>query len=221
MCFLSGHTLERGAGYSLHQLQGDKGAGVSRSGHLLEKSEDIFHADETKTPTRVNLLTCQIKMVADDKRSFDLVSYATWLCTNFEIVICIECSGVHRDLGVHISRVQSLTLDHVGTSQLLLARYMTNQVFNEIMEATLIASSKSNPSSTMEERCEFIRAKYVEKKYASRSRANEKNLLNKLEHAVNNKSLSSLLQVFAEGVDLSAPLPSSDCGETALHLAIK
>jgi len=91
---MSGHTPERGTGYSLHQLQGDKGAGVSRSGHLLKKSEgkmrrvwqkrkccvepdgflDIFHADETKTPTRVNLLTCQIKKVQDDKRAFDLVS---------------------------------------------------------------------------------------------------------------------------------------------------
>lgn len=35
---------------------------------------DIFHADETKTPTRVNLLTCQIKKMQDDKRAFDLVS---------------------------------------------------------------------------------------------------------------------------------------------------
>lgn len=82
------------AGYSLHQLQGDKQHGVTRSGHLLKKSEgkmrrvwqkrrcavqaegylDICHADENKPPTRVNLLTCQIKLVPDDKRGFDLVS---------------------------------------------------------------------------------------------------------------------------------------------------
>lgn len=82
------------AGYSLHQLQGDKQHGVTRSGHLLKKSEgkmrrvwqkrrcavqaegylDICHADENKPPTRVNLLTCQIKLVPDDKRGFDLIS---------------------------------------------------------------------------------------------------------------------------------------------------
>jgi len=82
------------SGYSLHQLQGDKHHGVTRSGHLLKKSEgkvrrvwqkrrcrvtsdgflDICHADETKPPTRVNLLTCQIKPVSDDKRGFDLIS---------------------------------------------------------------------------------------------------------------------------------------------------
>jgi Arf-GAP/SH3 domain/ANK repeat/PH domain-containing protein len=83
------------AGYSLHQLQGDKHHGVTRSGHLLKKSEgkmrrvwqkrkcrvqaegylEICHADESKPPTKVNLLTCQIKVVPDDKRGFDLISY--------------------------------------------------------------------------------------------------------------------------------------------------
>lgn len=60
-----------------------------------------------------------------------------------------------------------------------------------------------------EERYEFIRAKYVEKKFASQTCADERDLLSDLEHAVNNKNLYHLLEVFAEGVDLSAPLPTS------------
>lgn len=87
-------TTDKGTGYSLHQLQGDKNHGITKSGHLLKKSEgkvrrvwqkrrcritadgflDIYHADESKTPTRVNLLTCQIKPVAEEKRGFDLIS---------------------------------------------------------------------------------------------------------------------------------------------------
>nr|XP_034189542.1 arfGAP with SH3 domain, ANK repeat and PH domain-containing protein isoform X2 [Osmia lignaria] len=309
-------NVNANAGYSLHQLQGDKQHGVTRSGHLLKKSEgkmrrvwqkrrcavqaegylDICHADENKPPTRVNLLTCQIKLVPDDKRGFDLISYnrtyhfqaedeadqrawmsvlvnckerallrafdasgkaeagsgnpslvelqqavircvmrlpgndqccdcssqndATWLSTNFGIIVCIECSGIHRDLGVHISRIQSLTLDNVGTAQLLLARNMTNHAFNEVMEATLHHNHKPTPTSTMEERYDFIRAKYVDKRYVMNTCADERDLLSDLEHAVNNRDLQQLLQVFAENVDLAAPLPTSDVGETALHLAI-
>lgn len=72
---------------------------------------------------------------------------ATWLSTNFGVIVCIECSGIHREMGVHISKIQSLTLDNIGTSQLLVARYMTNENFNKIMEAK--ASHKLNPNSTM------------------------------------------------------------------------
>lgn len=60
-----------------------------------------------------------------------------------------------------------------------------------------------------EERYEYIRAKYVDKKFALQTCADERDLQSDLEHAVNNKNLYHLLQVFAEGVDLGSPLPTS------------
>jgi len=47
------------------------------------------------------------------------VAEPTWLSTNLGVLLCIECSGIHREMGVHVSRIQSITLDDLGTAELL------------------------------------------------------------------------------------------------------
>lgn len=50
-----------------------------------------------------------------------MLSDPEWLSVNLGVMICLECCGIHRELGVHISRTQSTVIDELGTSQLLVS----------------------------------------------------------------------------------------------------
>uniref|UniRef100_A0AAQ6AM09 ArfGAP with SH3 domain, ankyrin repeat and PH domain 1b n=1 Tax=Amphiprion ocellaris TaxID=80972 RepID=A0AAQ6AM09_AMPOC len=147
-----------------------------------------------------------------------------WLSTNLGILTCIECSGIHREMGVHISRIQSMELDKLGTSELLLAKNVGNSSFNEIMEGNLPSPSpKPTPSSDMTVRKEFINAKYVDHKYARKTCTSAAAKMIELFEAVQSRDLLALIQVYAEGVELMEPLPEAgpEAGETALHYSVR
>ncbi|XP_006883593.1 PREDICTED: arf-GAP with SH3 domain, ANK repeat and PH domain-containing protein 3 isoform X2 [Elephantulus edwardii] len=146
----------------------------------------------------------------------------TWLSTNLGVLTCIQCSGVHRELGVRFSRIQSLTLDLLGPSELLLALNIGNTHFNEVMEAQLPSHGSPKPSaeSGMSPRRDYIVAKYVEHKFARQSIFEPR----RLRTAIYNRDLLSVLEAFANGQDFGQPLPRPEGqvpGELALHLAVR
>uniref|UniRef100_A0A8C9TWW3 ArfGAP with SH3 domain, ankyrin repeat and PH domain 1a n=1 Tax=Scleropages formosus TaxID=113540 RepID=A0A8C9TWW3_SCLFO len=147
-----------------------------------------------------------------------------WLSTNLGILTCIECSGIHREMGVHVSRIQSMELDKLGTSELLLAKNVGNSSFNEILEGNLPCPlPKPTPSSDMTVRKEFINAKYVDHKFVRKTCTSAADKMSELHEAVRSRDLLALIQVYAEGVELMEPLPEAgqEPGETALHFSVR
>ncbi|XP_053096617.1 arf-GAP with coiled-coil, ANK repeat and PH domain-containing protein 3 [Pangasianodon hypophthalmus] len=90
-----------------------------------------------------------------------------WASINLGILLCIECSGIHRSLGVHCSKVRSLTLDSWEPELLKLMCELGNSVINHIYEGTCEERGMKKPgaNSPRQEKEAWIRAKYVEKKF--------------------------------------------------------
>uniref|UniRef100_A0A8C2J280 Arf-GAP with coiled-coil, ANK repeat and PH domain-containing protein n=1 Tax=Cyprinus carpio TaxID=7962 RepID=A0A8C2J280_CYPCA len=73
-----------------------------------------------------------------------------WASINLGILLCIECSGIHRSLGVHCSKVRSLTLDTWEPELVKLMCELGNAVINQIYEGACEEQrlKKPGPSSS-------------------------------------------------------------------------
>ncbi|XP_076879964.1 arf-GAP with coiled-coil, ANK repeat and PH domain-containing protein 2-like isoform X1 [Brachyhypopomus gauderio] len=93
-----------------------------------------------------------------------------WASINLGITLCIQCSGIHRSLGVHFSKVRSLTLDTWEPELLKLMCELGNGVINQIYEARReeLEARKPQPGDPRQEVEAYIRAKYVDRRFIRR-----------------------------------------------------
>jgi Arf-GAP/GTPase/ANK repeat/PH domain-containing protein 1/3 len=101
-----------------------------------------------------------------------------WASLNLGTLICIECSGIHRQLGSHITKVRSLDLDSWSESHLALLRAVGNSLANSVWEAQLSTAMitseqqlsgravKPSSGSCREAKEAYIKSKYLSKTYA-------------------------------------------------------
>lgn len=180
----------------LRELQAAIGLHIADSAPAASPLQLVRSADES------NAVCC-------DCGSTDHVE---WISINLLCVVCIRCSGAHRSLGSHVSKIRSLTLDSFTSKESLeLLQYVSNKNINSIYESGLTDKPITPTGSSDDERVAFIRAKYLEKRYVSPPLAEgvqepasaAKKLSNSLLRAVHLNSIYLLQQCVAQGVVLA------------------
>nr|CAD2165452.1 unnamed protein product [Meloidogyne enterolobii] len=86
-----------------------------------------------------------------------------WASWNLGVFLCIRCAGLHRNLGVHISKVKSVTLDSWTSEQVQSMRVMGNAKARAVYENELPPLFRRPQTDQSLE--QFIRAKYEAKRY--------------------------------------------------------
>uniref|UniRef100_M0ZQD7 ATP binding protein n=1 Tax=Solanum tuberosum TaxID=4113 RepID=M0ZQD7_SOLTU len=156
----------------------------------FRNSQQLRSAPKTEQPIAT------LRRVCGNDRCADCgAAEPDWASLNLGVLVCIECSGVHRNLGVHISKVRSLTLDVKVWEPSVIALFQSlgNTFANSVWEESLQARgafqvnvsaassyrsdkqqqlyiskpSHADPISTKEK---FIHAKYADKSFVRRTK---------------------------------------------------
>ncbi|XP_077006011.1 arf-GAP with GTPase, ANK repeat and PH domain-containing protein 3 isoform X5 [Tamandua tetradactyla] len=143
-----------------------------------------------------------------------------WASLNLGALMCIECSGIHRHLGTHLSRVRSLDLDDWPPELLAVMTAMGNALANSVWEGALDGYAKPGPEACREEKERWIRAKYEQKLFLAPLPSSDVPLGQQLLRAVVEDDLRLLVMLLAHGSkeEVNETYGDGD-GRTALHLS--
>ncbi|XP_039716010.1 arf-GAP with GTPase, ANK repeat and PH domain-containing protein 1 isoform X2 [Pteropus medius] len=145
-----------------------------------------------------------------------------WASLNLGALMCIECSGIHRNLGTHLSRVRSLDLDDWPIELIKVMSSIGNELANSVWEENSQGRTKPSVDSTREERERWIRAKYEQKLFLAPLPCTELSLGQHLLRATADEDLRAVILLLAHG---SRDEVNETCGDvdgrTALHVACR
>ncbi|KAM3603874.1 uncharacterized protein V6R79_003356 [Siganus canaliculatus] len=143
-----------------------------------------------------------------------------WASLNLGALMCIECSGIHRNLGTHLSRVRSLDLDDWPVELSMVMTAIGNSMANSVWEGALENYNKPGSDSTREEKERWIRAKYEQKLFLVGLPQSDVPLGQQLLRAVVEDDLRLVVVLLAHGTkeEVNETYGDGD-GRTALHLS--
>uniref|UniRef100_A0A673HLA7 Arf-GAP with GTPase, ANK repeat and PH domain-containing protein 1-like n=1 Tax=Sinocyclocheilus rhinocerous TaxID=307959 RepID=A0A673HLA7_9TELE len=148
----------------------------------------------------------------------------TWASLNLGALICIECSGIHRNLGTHLSRVRSLDLDDWPSELTKVLTAIGNHMANSIWETCTQGRQKLTPEATREQRESWIRAKYEQRAFVSPlpAQCSEDTMSTWLLKAVIDRDLPRLLLLLAHSTKEVINVPPEGAAQqqhSSLHAA--
>lgn len=125
----------------------------------------------------------------------------TWASTNLGVFICMRCSGIHRSLGTHISKVKSTQLDNWQPYMVERMKTVGNLVGKNIYEHNV---SKNYPRdfNDQQQLLNWIKNKYEYKKWFDESSDPDSKLY---KNSFDEKSFNDSLKV---NHDIKSPAPT-------------
>ncbi|XP_044742193.1 centaurin-gamma-1A [Chrysoperla carnea] len=189
----------------LNSLQGNESSKNKRTNNPLEATS--IQAIRARVPGNGFCVDCD-------------ASNPDWASLNLGVLMCIECSGVHRNLGSHISKVRSLGLDEWPPGHLSVMLAIGNKLGNSIWESNTNGRIKPTPNSSREEKEQWIRHKYESKEFLAAPASSSVPLGQQLVDAVCRSDMKAIVTILAHATpDQVNTVVSTRDLRTPLHLA--
>jgi len=161
-------SLQQGISSALHEAMDGESGG---SGSIQWEDSDTEEAQDSKARggQKKERNAEQIVDIPGNEVCADCgASDPQWASINWGVVVCIECSGIHRSLGVHITKVRGVKLDVWEPEILKVMAELGNNIVNKILEGKLEGRQKPGPEADRALKEVWIKDKYREKLFVNK-----------------------------------------------------
>eukprot|EP00092_Neocalanus_flemingeri_P015121 GFUD01016338.1.p1 GENE.GFUD01016338.1~~GFUD01016338.1.p1 ORF type:complete len:839 (-),score=276.93 GFUD01016338.1:342-2858(-) len=161
-------SLQQGISSALHEAMDGESGG---SGSIQWEDSDTEEAQDSKARggQKKDRNAGQILDIPGNENCADCgATDPQWASINWGVVVCIECSGIHRSLGVHITKIRGIKLDVWEPEILKVMAELGNNIVNKILEGKVEGRQKPGPEADRGLKEVWIKDKYREKMFVNK-----------------------------------------------------